>query len=184
VGGRIATASRPAASRRAPRPPGPPPAAPPPRRPAIAPALRPLQQIGLGRFADFAALDQPQAREGAGGQRWRQGGGVAEGTAALQQPFHHHLAAGQERPAAAEGLAEGTADQGDRANVVTQSPASRTQHSQGVGLIQQQRRPEALAKGGQSRHVGAGALHREQTFAQYQEALVGSGTPGLAEPAL
>ncbi len=136
---------------------------------AIPPAPGPPQQGGA--LAGIG-LEQLQGRLGRGRQWRRQGGGVAEGAGALQQPVAHGAIGGEEGPAGAEGLAEGAADQAHPRQAPGQAAATGAEQPEGVGFIHQQQGAELLAGRGDAGQVGAGALHAEQAFAHHQPAPV------------
>ena len=122
----------------------------------VAPAACPLQQdqAPIGVVTDPLQGRQSSSRQGRG-----QGGGVAEGAGVLQQPVAHQRIARQEGATAAEGLAEGAADQAHPRQAMAETPTPWPQHPQGMGLIQQQGRPMAPAELRHAGHIGAGALH-------------------------
>ncbi len=148
------------------------------RRQGGPPAQGTLQQSGpqIGGL-----LQQIEGGQGCRHQGRGQGGRVAEGAGALQQPFAEQIAAGQEGTAAAKGLAEGSAHQMHPLQPMGQAAPAGAQQAQGMGLIDQQQGRMALAKGRERRQIGAAALHAEQAFAEHHQAPFTGGGPDLGQ---
>lgn len=141
----------------------------------VAPAGGSLRQ---GQAHGRRGLEVMEGRQGAGRQRRGEGGGVAEGAAALQQPVAHQGVGGEEGAAAAEGLAEGAAHDRHGAEAMGEAAAAGAEHAEGMGLIHQQGRVVTEAEGRQGGDGRAGAFHAVEAFAEHQQPATGPFAPG------
>ena len=161
---------------------------PPARRSGIAECLQPIPQVVCplqqGNPLRFQQRQTPQGRQGRGRQTWCEGRGVAVAAAKLQQvvpedPVHRH-----HRAAAAQGLAEGAHHHLHVGLAPRQAATLLAQHPQGVGFVQHQQRPVAVAEVGQSRNIRTGGFHAEQAFTHHQQPSIGLFPAGFAEAPL
>ena len=118
------------------------------------------------------AFQKVQCRQSSGCQGWRQGCGVPECSAGLQQSVGLLSIAGEKGPTTSKGFAKGATDHGDALQAQAKPSPLKSKDPQSMGFIQEQAGAVVPTECGQGRYVRAGALHAEQAFADHHQACV------------